>query len=158
MLRISDLKAKFPVLCSLVFLSQFANAQLVLPNPPYLPPNASFGAQPVSSLGPSLVNLHWSSTLGNLLWFYEAQRSGDLPPTNRVSWRNDSATADGQDVGLDLSGGYYDAGGKHASAVFLSITSHHFVRLRQIYIPYGVEAPPCDSRSPNCLFWRSLSH
>ncbi|TCD66956.1 hypothetical protein EIP91_000734 [Steccherinum ochraceum] len=85
-------------------------AQAALPNPPYLPPNASFGAQPVSSLGPSSVNLHWSTSLGNALWFYEAQRSGNLPSTNRVSWRNNSASNDGQDVSLDLSGGYYDAG------------------------------------------------
>jgi endoglucanase len=28
----------------------------------------------------------------------------------RVPWRNDSALSDGQDAGLDLTGGYYDAG------------------------------------------------
>ncbi|CAL4104840.1 unnamed protein product, partial [Meganyctiphanes norvegica] len=42
--------------------------------------------------------------------FYEAQRSGKLPADHRVPWRGDSATNDGSDVGLDLSGGYYDAG------------------------------------------------
>lgn len=42
--------------------------------------------------------------------FYEAQRSGVLPADQRVNWRFDSAVDDGQDVGLDLSGGYYDAG------------------------------------------------
>ncbi|KAF9106087.1 hypothetical protein BGX29_010549 [Mortierella sp. GBA35] len=42
--------------------------------------------------------------------FYEAQRSGKLPADQRVTWRNDSALNDGRDVGLDLSGGYYDAG------------------------------------------------
>jgi endoglucanase len=49
--------------------------------------------------------------LGDLLFFYDAQRSGKLPASNRVSWRNDSALDDGQDVNLDLTGGYYDAGG-----------------------------------------------
>ena len=40
--------------------------------------------------------------------FYEAQRSGKLPDTNRVPWRKDSALNDvGQD-GEDLTGGYYD--------------------------------------------------
>ncbi|KAA0200411.1 Glycosyl Hydrolase 9 [Hyalella azteca] len=42
--------------------------------------------------------------------FYEAQRSGDLPSSQRVTWRQDSALNDGQDVGVDLAGGYYDAG------------------------------------------------
>ena len=40
--------------------------------------------------------------------FYEAQRSGDLPSDQRVTWRHDSAMGDGNDVGLDLKGGYYD--------------------------------------------------
>lgn len=57
-----------------------------------------------------MPNPHWLTLLGNGLFFYEAQRSGRLPVTNRVSWRNDSCTNDGQDVNLDLSGGYYDAG------------------------------------------------
>ena len=44
------------------------------------------------------------------LLFYEAQRSGKLPEKNRIYWRHDSMTNAGYDVGLDLSGGYYDAG------------------------------------------------
>nr|APF29556.1 endo-beta-1,4-glucanase isozyme GN1 [Gecarcoidea natalis] len=42
--------------------------------------------------------------------FYEAQRSGALPGDQRVTWRGDSALDDGNDVGHDLTGGYYDAG------------------------------------------------
>lgn len=42
------------------------------------------------------------------LLFYEAQRSGHLPPTNRISWRGDSALNDKGNNGEDLSGGYYD--------------------------------------------------
>ena len=83
-------------------------AQVPLPSPPWLPPAPDFGAVP--SAGNSLPNPHWSTLLGNGLFFYEAQRSGRLPSTNRVSWRNDSCTNDGQDVNLDLTGGYYDAG------------------------------------------------
>ena len=90
--------------------STFAAAQLPLPNPPWLPPNATFGAQPSETVG-GAVNPHWTTILGNTLYFYEEQRSGKLPSTNRVPWRNDSAIDDGQDVGIDLSGGYYDAGG-----------------------------------------------
>ncbi|KAH8113303.1 Six-hairpin glycosidase [Phellopilus nigrolimitatus] len=83
-------------------------SQVSLPSSPYLPPNASFGAQPSNSS--STPNSQWSDLLGNLIFFYDAQRSGKLPDSNRVSWRNDSALNDGQDAGLDLSGGYYDAG------------------------------------------------
>ena len=49
---------------------------------------------------------------GNLiklsLLFYEAQRSGDLPTTQRVTWRKDSALKDKGANGEDLTGGYYD--------------------------------------------------
>ena len=44
------------------------------------------------------------------LLFYECQRSGPLPKTNRIYWRHDSMVDAGKDVGIDLSGGYYDAG------------------------------------------------
>jgi hypothetical protein len=45
--------------------------------------------------------------------FYEAQRSGKLsaaPGGNRIQWRGDQLLNDGADAGLDLSGGYYEAG------------------------------------------------
>ncbi|NEQ23451.1 MAG: hypothetical protein F6K28_30715, partial [Microcoleus sp. SIO2G3] len=53
---------------------------------------------------------NYGEALEKSILFYEAQRSGDLPATNRVVWRGDSALNDGADVGVDLSGGYYDAG------------------------------------------------
>ncbi|WP_194244397.1 glycoside hydrolase family 9 protein [Nonomuraea phyllanthi] len=52
----------------------------------------------------------YGEALQKSLWFYEAQQSGDLPSWNRVSWRGDSGMHDGEDVGLDLTGGWYDAG------------------------------------------------
>ncbi|KAL1740949.1 glycoside hydrolase family 9 protein [Schizophyllum fasciatum] len=97
---------------TLLFLSlstYFTKAQLSLPNPPFLPPGADAGAEPSNSTSRS-PNLQWSTLLGDALYFYEAQRSGKLPDNKRVDWRNDSAVNDGDDVGLDLSGGYYDAG------------------------------------------------
>ena len=87
-------------------------AQLSLPQPPFIPPDKSSGSHPSSGGHP---NPQWSTFLGNLLYFYEAQRSGNLPSSNRVPWRNNSAAHDGQDVGVDLSGGYYDAGGEDTS-------------------------------------------
>ncbi|WP_017324973.1 glycoside hydrolase family 9 protein [Synechococcus sp. PCC 7336] len=52
----------------------------------------------------------YSTALGLSMSFYYAQRSGDLPDDNPIAWRGDSALDDGSDVGLDLSGGWYDAG------------------------------------------------
>ncbi|WP_238995382.1 glycoside hydrolase family 9 protein [Streptomyces cyaneogriseus] len=52
----------------------------------------------------------YGEALQKSLFFYEAQQSGELPDTNRVGWRGDSALDDGKDVGLDLTGGWYDAG------------------------------------------------
>ena len=78
-------------------------AQLAPPSPPFWPPPASSGAIPSNSS--TFPNPQWGNLLGDLLWFYEAQRSGYLPQPNRVPWRNDSAL---KDVPL---GGYYDAGG-----------------------------------------------
>ncbi len=88
------------------FLAQSVLAQLPLPSATFLPPPAFSGAIP--SAQNSVPNSQWSMLLGNLLYFYEAQRSGRLPSTKRVSWRNDSAVNDGSDAGLDLTGGYYD--------------------------------------------------
>ena len=40
--------------------------------------------------------------------FYVAQRCGDLPEDNRVSWRRDSFLDDGAADSIDLEGGYFD--------------------------------------------------
>lgn len=53
---------------------------------------------------------NYAEALQKSIWFYEAQQSGELPSWNRVSWRGDSALNDGSTVGLDLTGGWYDAG------------------------------------------------
>ena len=54
---------------------------------------------------------NYAEVLQKSMWFYEVQRSGPLnPQTNRVEWRGSSAINDGSDAGVDLSGGWYDAG------------------------------------------------
>ncbi|MGP3967677.1 glycoside hydrolase family 9 protein [Streptomyces sp. 6N223] len=72
---------------------------------------------PVSPLSPLAERsaaqapaFNYAEALQKSMFFYEAQRSGDLPAGNRVSWRGDSALTDGADAGLDLTGGWYDAG------------------------------------------------
>ncbi|KAF2347095.1 Glycoside hydrolase family 9, partial [Trinorchestia longiramus] len=52
----------------------------------------------------------YNQALCMTILFYEAQRSGYIPSSQRATWRADSALDDGQDNGVDLEGGYYDAG------------------------------------------------
>ncbi|WP_434094111.1 glycoside hydrolase family 9 protein [Nonomuraea wenchangensis] len=78
-----------------------AAVSLVLPLVTGVGPAAPAHAAPAYNYGEALQKS---------LWFYEAQQSGDLPAWNRVSWRGDSGLNDGKDVGLDLTGGWYDAG------------------------------------------------
>lgn len=59
---------------------------------------------PIGSKG----NYIYKNALHASLLFYEAQRSGKLPPDQRVKWRGDSMLDDGKDVGRDLTGGYFD--------------------------------------------------
>ncbi|KAJ6810308.1 endoglucanase 17-like [Iris pallida] len=52
----------------------------------------------------------YRDALTKSLLFFEGQRSGRLPPTQRIKWRRDSGLSDGSAAGVDLVGGYYDAG------------------------------------------------
>ena len=53
---------------------------------------------------------NYGEALQKSILFYEAQQAGKLPDWNRFPWRGDSTLTDGSDVGLDLSGGWVDAG------------------------------------------------
>ncbi|XP_065875645.1 endoglucanase 11 [Euphorbia lathyris] len=52
----------------------------------------------------------YADALTKSLLYFEAQRSGRLPYNQRVSWRDNSGLIDGLEQGVDLVGGYYDAG------------------------------------------------
>ncbi len=59
----------------------------------------------------STGNFNYAEALQKSILFYELQRSGDIDEkTIRTNWRGDSGMNDGKDVGLDLTGGLYDAG------------------------------------------------
>lgn len=78
-----------------------------------------------------------------LSWkFYEAQRSGKLPSDNRIAWRGDSALEDKAPDGADVSGGWYDAGGKIIADS--TILAHQSVRVHAI----GQQHKGCISANP----------
>ncbi|AQK74619.1 Endoglucanase 8 [Zea mays] len=52
----------------------------------------------------------YGDALHKCILFFEGQRSGRLPPDQRLRWRRDSGLHDGAAAGVDLTGGYYDAG------------------------------------------------
>ncbi|KAK4490793.1 hypothetical protein RD792_001506 [Penstemon davidsonii] len=52
----------------------------------------------------------YGQALTKSILFFEAQRSGYLPSNQRVKWRGHSGLNDGKISGVDLVGGYYDAG------------------------------------------------
>ncbi|XVF10516.1 hypothetical protein REPUB_Repub07fG0189700 [Reevesia pubescens] len=52
----------------------------------------------------------YKDALGKAILFFEGQRSGKLPASQRVKWRGDSALTDGKPDQVNLVGGYYDAG------------------------------------------------
>ncbi|MEV4464413.1 glycoside hydrolase family 9 protein [Micromonospora echinofusca] len=71
---------------------------------------ATAGAATARTAPAAAGAFNYAEALQKSLYFYEAQQSGPLPAWNRVSWRGDSALTDGADVGVDLTGGWYDAG------------------------------------------------
>ncbi|KAI3682108.1 hypothetical protein L2E82_50140 [Cichorium intybus] len=56
------------------------------------------------------ANFDYKDALKKSIIFLEAQRSGKLPKIHRPLWRGDSGLDDGKAAGVDLAGGYYDAG------------------------------------------------
>jgi endoglucanase len=52
----------------------------------------------------------YAEALQDSMFFYDAQRSGQLAPDNPVDWRGDSDLSDGADNGVNLTGGFHDAG------------------------------------------------
>lgn len=63
--------------------------------------------------GPGNAGFNYGEALQKSILFYEGQRSGRLSTSSiptRYTWRGDSQLQDGQDVGLDLTGGWVDAG------------------------------------------------
>ncbi|WOL10316.1 endoglucanase 3 [Canna indica] len=73
-----------------------------------LPLLASTGSSSPGRHGPARHN--YRDALSKSILFFEGQRSGRLPPNQRMSWRRNSGLSDGSAMNVDLVGGYYDAG------------------------------------------------
>ncbi|OMP06070.1 Glycoside hydrolase, family 9 [Corchorus olitorius] len=58
----------------------------------------------------SAAGYDYKDALAKAILFFEGQRSGKLPSSQRVKWRGDSALSDGKPDNVNLVGGYYDAG------------------------------------------------
>lgn len=51
----------------------------------------------------NVVSIDYGLALSKSLLYYEAQRSGKLPASQRAQWRGDSALNDGKDAGVNTS-------------------------------------------------------
>lgn len=47
-------------------------------------------------------NPNYADALTKSILFFEGQRSGKLPPNQRMTWRKDSALLDGADKGVSI--------------------------------------------------------
>ncbi|TKY68017.1 Endoglucanase 8 [Spatholobus suberectus] len=56
------------------------------------------------------TSINYAEALAKSILFFEGQRSGKLPPSQRMKWRKDSALNDGFDIHINMIGGYYEAG------------------------------------------------
>ncbi|GKC42441.1 endoglucanase 24-like protein, partial [Tanacetum coccineum] len=88
--------------------------------------------------------LIYSEALTKSILFYEGQRSGFLPNDQRMSWRGNSGLGDGAAVGVDLTGGYYDAGDNVKFGFPMAFTT---TMLAWSVIEFGEMMPPGELRN-----------
>ena len=79
--------------------------------PAYATQNRVSGNPPAATaVAANSGTYNYGEAMQKAIMFYEFQRSGKTSSDQRNNWRGDSGMNDGADVGLDLTGGYYDAG------------------------------------------------
>ena len=81
--------------------------------------------------------MNYKEALKKSILFYEAQRSGKLPKSNRVKWRGNSALDDGKDNKINLQGGWYDG----------KLTTWYMLLSRRLY---------CAKHLASVHEWKSL--
>jgi endoglucanase len=86
----------------------------------------------------------YHDALTKSILFFEGQRSGWLPPDQRATWRGNSAISDGTQAGVDLEGGYYDAGDNVKFGFPLAFTT---TMLSWGIMEFGELMPPDELRN-----------
>ncbi|KAJ8450933.1 hypothetical protein Cgig2_032558 [Carnegiea gigantea] len=85
----------------------------------------------------------YQEALRKSILFFEGQRSGPLPPDQRLRWRADSGLKDGSERGVDLTGGYYDAGDNVKFNFPMAFTT---TMLAWSVVEFGELMPPTELR------------
>ncbi|KAK9667283.1 hypothetical protein RND81_14G245100 [Saponaria officinalis] len=95
---------------------------------------------------PNLVHSYhnYQEALTKCILFFEGQRSGYLPLDQRVDWRANSGLGDGSDRGVDLTGGYYDAGDNVKFNFPMAFTT---TMLAWSVVEFGELMPPIEVRN-----------
>ncbi|KAJ4963596.1 hypothetical protein NE237_023535 [Protea cynaroides] len=92
----------------------------------------------------SLLRGHdYQDALSKCILFFEGQRSGSLLVDQRMIWRGPSALGDGSAAGVDLTGGYYDAGDNIKFGFPMAFTT---TLLAWSIIEFGDSMPPSTLR------------
>ncbi|KAF8405319.1 hypothetical protein HHK36_010223 [Tetracentron sinense] len=86
----------------------------------------------------------YQDALTKSILFFEGQRSGRLPQDQRLNWRADSGLGDGSANGVDLTGGYYDAGDNVKFGFPMAFTT---TMLAWSLIEFGDLMPPSELRN-----------
>jgi hypothetical protein len=110
-----------------------------------VPKNAAGPTIPKNSAPKAGGEDNYGEILNLAYLFYEGQMSGKLPTWNRLlagkpgGYKTSAHLNDGKDIGVDLSGGYYDAGGEASTEPALHLVcclhaccaAHHQVQQQQ---------------------------
>ncbi|CAI0375082.1 unnamed protein product [Linum tenue] len=86
----------------------------------------------------------YADALAKSILFFEGQRSGYLPPDQRLPWRANSGLSDGWTYNADLTGGYYDAGDNVKFGFPLAFTT---TMLAWSIIEFADVMPPAELRN-----------
>ncbi len=107
-------------------------------------PNSNLMVAQAATAAPGNGNFNYGEALQKAILFYEAQRSGHLSTSSiptRFTWRGDSQLQDGMDNGLDLTGGWVDAGDNVKFGLPMSeavaVLAWGAVEYRQNYVSSG---------------------
>ncbi|NLD45697.1 MAG: glycoside hydrolase, partial [Clostridiaceae bacterium] len=91
---------------------QFTRAIITILLTSLILPSSVFVSKTQAATSPRTGGAYYKygEAMQKAILFYKANRLGDLPDDYILPYRTDAAMTDGMDVGLDLTGGWADAG------------------------------------------------